>query len=149
VRWGTDYASRSPAWPRTKAEREEVKKTNSKKRAASWMEDQLQALKLRSGATSGKIWTEQETISRLLSVLMLIAYKNDSPTAACDLVAACHGVSSKLLHRKLNQYLHDGTIELATGATRGFASTPYYTNLVELTSDHQTTVEEKMGVQEW
>ena len=69
------------------------------------MEDQLQALKKRSGATSGKIWTEQETISRLLSVLMLIAYKNDSPTAACDLVAACHGMSSKLLQRKLNQYL--------------------------------------------
>jgi transposase len=118
-----------------------------KKRTLDWVEDHIQALKKRSGSNSGKIWTEQETVSRLLSTLMLMGYDHYSPTAACQRVAAVHGVSDKLLHRKLNQYLHDGTIELATGATRGFASTPYYANLVELTSDHQTTVEERMG--EW
>jgi transposase len=143
----SNFTSPSPHRPRTRVEREEIKQRNGKKRERDWIQEKVEALKKRSGSKSGKIWTETDAVRYMQAALMLMSEFNLSTTAACEVVAEKYGVGAKNLHDKLNQYLHDGTIELATGATRGFASTPYYANLVELTSDHQARVEEKMG--EW
>jgi hypothetical protein len=142
-----NYPAPSPARPRTRAEREEVKQNNAKRRKIDWMEEKLDALKGMSGAASGKMWTESDTIRFMQAALMLTSRFNLSKSAACDVVAATHGVGSTNLLGKLNLFLREGKVALATGATRGFASTPYYANLVELTSDHQSVIEGK--IREW
>ena len=88
-----------------------------------------------------------DCIRHLQSVVMLMSQCNMSKTTACQTVASRCGISYSKLIGMVSDFFRSGEIRPATGATRGFASVPYFVNLVELTSDHQARVEEKMG--EW
>lgn len=93
------------------------------------------------------MWTLLDCISNMQAALTLMNHYGETPTRTCQIIGESHKISPKKLQAKLKLFLQEGKIQVASGATRGFATTPYWDNVVELTDVHKDAVEQQLD--EW